>query len=244
MRNGWKKLRDWAYAGYVWTAFLLILSIVNGLVVLLRNPTTGRRVVQLGARSLLRLAGVPTRVTGLEHLPQGAHVLIVNHNSFVDPIALFALLPCKPGYAFAVRQQVPAQRLLCPLLRAIGSTVLDRPGERRRVSNVELMADVLRRGERLIVFPEGRFGPEEGLGRFHSGAFRAAMQAQVPIVVAGLRGTREALPPGTWRPRHSVIALEIGPTLAPLGGDNGAIPNLVQRAQEAMLPLTGLGELP
>jgi 1-acyl-sn-glycerol-3-phosphate acyltransferase len=172
------------------------------------------------------------------------HVLVVNHASFLDAIALSALLPAKPGYAFVARQEFPVQRPLCPLVRGVGTVMLQRPGMKHRRSSVELLIAALQRGESLVVFPEGGFGPEPGLKAFHSGAFAAAANASVPVVVAGLRGARAALRPGTWLPRRVGITLEIGPTLTPDGSDRIAIAQLKAAARAAMLTLCGETDAP
>jgi 1-acyl-sn-glycerol-3-phosphate acyltransferase len=91
----------------------------------------------------------------------------------------------------------------------------------------------------VLVFPEGTFNREPGILPFHSGAFVAAATAGVPVVVAGLRGTREALRAGTWRPRRSHINLEVGPVLVPSGSDWSATVRLRDRAREAMASLAG-----
>jgi 1-acyl-sn-glycerol-3-phosphate acyltransferase len=90
-----------------------------------------------------------------------------------------------------------------------------------------------------VIFPEGRFVPEEGLGHFHSGAFVAAASEKVPIVIAGLHGARTALRLGSWLPRRAAIELRIGAVLMPDGKDAVSLSRLSEEAREAMLPLTG-----
>jgi 1-acyl-sn-glycerol-3-phosphate acyltransferase len=182
---------------------------------------------------------MPPAAQGLAHLPGSPHVLLVNHGSFPDAIALTALLPAYPGYAYTTRQQFRMQRLLCPFLRSLGTLVMLPCEARHGKSNVDRMVAALRRGESLVIFPEGAFRTDPGLMRFHSGAFVAAANADVPIVVAGLHGTRTALPLGTWLPRRSAISLEIGPALMPHGSDPDAIAQSSDAARKAMASLTG-----
>jgi 1-acyl-sn-glycerol-3-phosphate acyltransferase len=67
----------------------------------------------------------------------------------------------------------------------------------------------------------------------------AAATAGVPVVVAGLRGTREALRAGTWRPRISTISFEVGPVLDAAGSDWNATVRLRDRARDAMASIAG-----
>jgi len=234
------KIAAWVYGGYVWMIFAVLLLCCGGLAMLLRGPSAARRTVRFGARVVLRLAGMQHSAKGLDRLPAGPHVLLVNHASFLDAVALMALLPAPPGYAFAVRQEFPIQRLLCPMLKRLGTVVLVHPhSSTRRTKNVALMTAALRRGQNLVVFPEGGFVRAPGLKPFHSGAFMAAANANVPIVVAGLRGTRAALPPRTWLPRRVPVTLEIGPVFTTYGKDSAAIAQLCATARKAMAPLSG-----
>ncbi|HJU71267.1 MAG TPA: lysophospholipid acyltransferase family protein [Paucimonas sp.] len=234
-----RRFAEWVYGCYAWGVFILLVLSCGGLVMLLRTPSRGRPVVRFAARMSFRLARMPVSVTGLDHLPAEPHILLVNHTSFLDAIALTALLPPRPGYAFIARQQFASQRIFCPLLRALGTVILKRAGSSHGTSNIDRMIAAVLRGENLVVFPEGGITSEAGLKPFHSGVFVAAANAQVPIVVAGLRGARTALRLGTWLPRHSAIHLEIGPTLIPAGKDPSALLQLRTEAHRAMEPLSG-----
>lgn len=234
-----QQIGAWAYGCYVWSVFALVVLFCGGVVMLLRRPPQGRRIARLGTRALFRLARVRLSVKRLDSLPARPHVLLVNHTSFLDAIVLAALLPSRPGYAFTARQEFPIQRLLCPLLRGLGTLVMARSDIRHGTTNVDLMTAALRRGESLVVFPEGAFSREPGLKPFHSGAFVAGANANVPIVVAGLRGTRTALRPGTWLPRRVAITLEVGPVFIPYRNDRAALAQLSATARKAMVSLSG-----
>lgn len=229
------RMRAWLYGVYAWFLFVPICLFASGLVLLLRKPTYGRPVARFACRLLFRLAGMPLTAIGLDRLPARSHVLLVNHTSFLDALVLLALLPCNPGYAFVVRQEFDSQRLLCPVLRALGTLVLGPPGTGR---GTRAMSAALRRGARLIVFPEAGFRPEPGLRPFHSGALVAASLAQVPIVIAGLRGGRRALPSRTWLPRRTAIEVEIGAVLQPAEIDSG-IPAQLAQARHGVALLSG-----
>lgn len=235
-----RQIAAWLYGCYAWSSFLFILLLFGGLCIILRKPRWARPVARCGARLLFFLVGMPVTVKGLDKLPAHTHVLLLNHSSFVDGLALTALLPAAPGYAFIVRQEFKIQVLLWPLLKSMGTVVLDRPAQKKSgKSNVEMLTIALRRGNNLLIFPEGGFIPEPGLQAFHSGAFVAAAYAQVPLVVAGLQGARTALRPGTWLPRRARISLEIGPVLLPTCADQLAIAEIMETAHKAMVPLSG-----
>lgn len=230
------RIAGWLYSAYAWSLVALLLPLFGAVIVALRRPALARPVARTGARLLFRLAGMPTAAHGLQHLPAAPHILLVNHASFVDGIALIALLPPTPGYAFVVRQQFPVQRLLCPLLRALDTVVLLPAGSGSHAGNAALIARALKKHGNLVIFPEAGFVPQPGLRRFHSGAFVAGKRTGAPLVPAGLRGAREALRPRRWLLRRTGIALDIGVALDAQDGD---IATLMTAARSALLTLSG-----
>jgi 1-acyl-sn-glycerol-3-phosphate acyltransferase len=225
----------WAYGCYAWSVFAAVLLCFGSLILLTRRPSSARRIAKVGARLLFGLSAMPLRASGLDRLPQSPHVLLVNHASFLDGLALTALLP--PSYAFAVRQEFKAQRLLCPLLHRLGTVVMTDPEPGRRPRNVDRLTVALRRGQNLVVFPEGGFDSRSGLKPFHSGAFAAAAQAKAALAVAGLRGTRQAMHLHSWLPRRTRITLLVGPALAAHANEKASIPELRAAASRAMSAL-------
>ena len=83
------------------------------------------------------------------------------------------------------------------------------------------MEELLRKGESVFIFPEGTFGPEEGIRPFQLGAFKAAVAAGVPIVPVSLAGTRKFLRDGTLLPRPTNITITLSPPIYPR--NNGAV---------------------
>jgi 1-acyl-sn-glycerol-3-phosphate acyltransferase len=229
------------YGIYGWLVFGALLLVFFLLATPLRHPAWARRLARVIARTMFGLMGMPLSAHGLQQLPAQPHVLLINHSSFLDAIALIALLPANPGYSLAARQEFPAQRLLCPLLNSVHTLVLQPPGARRGI-NIALMKEALERGENLAVFPEGRFTRAPGLRAFHSGVFLAATLARVPVAVAGLHGTRAALPLGTWLVRRAAVELKVGSVFAPGTSDAPSRRRLCAKARAAMLRLCGEGE--
>lgn len=238
----YRQIASWLYGAYTWALFIVILVICGGIIAILHRPATGRRVARAGARLLLRLTAMPVTVHGLKRLPRQPHILVVNHSSFLDGIVLTALLPAAPGYAFVVRQQFNRQHWFCSLLHGLGTVVLNRDNAQAHAgTNIDKLVSALEHEENLLLFPEGGYGPESGLRDFHSGAFVAAAKAKVPVVIAALSGTREALRSRTWLPRRVPMTLEIGATVSPNTIEPDNIANLTVQARDAMLKLLSAG---
>lgn len=232
-----KAALELSYACYAWSMFAACVAVFGATAMLLHHPARAQRVLKTGARLLCRLCGVELSIEGLHRLPQQAHVLILNHTSFMDPVALIALLPARPGYRFAARQQFRRQSLLYPLLKSVGTIILKRPDQHHRLPNVALLTQALQTGNNLVIFPEGGFRTEPGLRPFHSGAFVAAQQEKAPIVVAAIDGAAQVLRPGSWRPHRKRIRVAIGPVICSSGAKPESIDCLMKVSRAAMLTL-------
>lgn len=71
----------------------------------------------------------------------------------------------------------------------------------RSVADAERVTATLRGGASLFSFPERTFLQAPGLLPFKLGAFKAAVEAQCPVLPVAIRGTREILPADSWLPR-------------------------------------------
>jgi 1-acyl-sn-glycerol-3-phosphate acyltransferase len=226
------------YATYAWLLFIAILLATSISILCMPDLASRRSIARHAARFLCTLTGIHLSAHGLETLPARPHVLVVNHTSFLDGIILTALLPCFPGYSFAVRREFRQQSILCPLLRSLDALVYTSDGSSHH-ANVARTTERLQNGDRLVIFPEGRICPQPGLLPFHTGPFAAAAQAGVPVVTAALIGTRQALRLKSWMLHRVPIALEIGATLYPKSANTQDILTLSTKARQVMLPLAG-----
>ena len=130
------------------------------------------------------------RASGVERLPKGGFVLSANHISNFDPWAL--------GYPLFPRRQLRFMGkvelfnpVLGPILRAGGAFPVRR-GE-RDAEAIDTAVALAQAGEVVAIFPEGT-RRVKGLvkkreARPHTGAARVALEAEVPLVPAGIAGT-------------------------------------------------------
>lgn len=223
------------YAIYAVTVFLAIALVVLALLLVLPGLDRRRRTARAGARLALRVMGMPVRVLHPERLPEGPCVVVANHASYLDGVVLFAALP--PRFAFVIKREMDAVPLANLLLRRIGAEFVERGRTERGARDVRRLMKAARVGASVVFFPEGTFGREPGLLRFHAGAFVFAMRARLPVAPVALRGTRRALPPQTPLPWPTRIEIEFLPPLAAPEGleDDAASRSLRDAARAAIL---------
>jgi len=201
------------YGLYGWLLFALLAPPTWVLTALAPHPAAAWRVNRVAARIILSLAGIPLTVRGIEHLPRAPGVLVANHASYLDGIALFAALPTH--FSFVAKREFLDQPVARIYLRGLGAQFVERFDARQSVEDASRMANVVIAGTSMAFFPEGTFRRMPGLGSFRLGAFAAAVAAQVAVLPVAIRGTRALLREGQWLPRRGPIAVTIGSPVFP-----------------------------
>ncbi|MDJ0806644.1 MAG: AMP-binding protein [Gammaproteobacteria bacterium] len=214
LRNA-RRLNETLYAGWAWCVFGLLVPPVWLSVVALPRLTWRWRAIRLAIRILRRLIGVELAVRGIQQLPPKDQpwVLTANHSSYLDALVLIDALPSDPVYA--AKQELEEGFFARVFLQRLQTLFVERFDTRRSAVGAEAFAPRLRAGQSLVFFPEGTFQREPGLLPFRSGAFLAATEAAVPVVPVIIKGTRELLPAGTWKPRRVRLEAIIKQPLLP-----------------------------
>jgi 1-acyl-sn-glycerol-3-phosphate acyltransferase len=191
------------------------------------------RMSRLGARALLRLAGCRVSAEGLALADRpGPLLLASNHASYVDVIALAALLPRE--FAFVAKQELLSSTVMGTLVRRAGHLTVERFDVTQSVADAGKVARALEEGRSVLVFPEGTFVRAAGLRPFRLGAFKTAVETGTPIVPVALRGTRAVLRGDDRLPRPGPIHLWVGEPIAPEGDGWRAVVALRDRVAEAI----------
>jgi 1-acyl-sn-glycerol-3-phosphate acyltransferase len=208
---------------------------------LLADPGRAWRYSRGVARAFFRLAGMPVAARGLENLPSGACIMVVNHMSYLDGAAIVAALP-EPR-TFVAKRELLEHWVPRIYLKAIGTVFVDRRDAQRGLDDARQFAEAARAGQTLIVFVEGTFRRMPGLLPFRMGAFVIAAQSGVPVVPVAIRGTRSALRDGQWLFRRSRISIAIAAPVAPQGSDWTDALQLRDAARADILRLVGEPDL-
>ncbi len=225
---------DWAYALWVLLMFALLFPLSWVLIAITPGLQVRRRLARRLARNLAFLTGTLPRVQGLERLAGDTpKVLTLNHQSYLDAFILTAALP--PNVAFVAKKELQGNFFSRILLQRVGSVFVERFDAGQGVEETRKVADAVRAGDSVAIFPEGTFTRAPGLLPFRMGAFVVAAQAGAPLVPIALRGTRSKLRDGEWFPRRGRIEMEILPPLQPDGVDWGAAVRLREAARAAIL---------
>jgi glycerol-3-phosphate dehydrogenase (NAD(P)+) len=145
---------------------------------------------------------------GREHLPaDGPVILAANHRSFLDPFVI-ATMSRRPLY-YVAKKEIFANRVLAWFLTSLGAFPIDRGN-----ADEDAMAtarEILRRGDSVLIFPEGTRIRPGGLGTPRRGVGRLALETGAPVVPVAVIGT-EAVRKG-WRIRPHKVRIRAGAPL-------------------------------
>lgn len=171
----------------VWRLGRALVHIIAGLLtILLRFPRLNEEQrairVQVWSRGMLACLGIRLEVQGDATLP-GPLLLVANHISWLDITSLHAARFCR----FVSKADVQAWPLIGALASGVGTLFIQRESRRDAMRVVHHMADSLRAGDVLAVFPEGTTGEGIELLPFHANLLQAAIAAGSPVQPVALQ---------------------------------------------------------
>jgi 1-acyl-sn-glycerol-3-phosphate acyltransferase len=164
----------------LWTLLVFPSSLIVTLVT--RSHRTGHRLhARFWGRMILWSCGVHLRVHGLDHLrPDGAYVLVINHNCRLAGYAVAAGIPLQWRAVLSVRlRKIPVFAWIALLA---GHIFIDTRRTPKAIATLNTATEKIRGGISVLIFPEGAHHSGRELLPFRSGGFHLAVHAGVPIV--------------------------------------------------------------
>ncbi len=149
-------------------------------------------------------------VSGREHIPEtGAVLLIANHTSYADPPIIGAACP-RP-----VNFMAKAELFRVPMLSAFISRTHAFPVKREAADRHALRhgLHLLKNGQVLLVFPEGKRSSDGRLMPFEAGAAFLALAGDSQVVPVGIDGADRLLPRGKPVLLPAKLRIRFGPPI-------------------------------
>jgi 1-acyl-sn-glycerol-3-phosphate acyltransferase len=168
----------------------LVRTVAHGLhgvaIVLWRFPSMDQAArhqrIQWWAQGMLRHLGMVLEVQGDFH--PGAKLIVINHVSWLDIMAVHAVCPEARFVSKADVRQWPVVR---HLVDAADTLYIERERRRDALRVVQQMSQALSEGHTVAVFPEGTTGIGRELLPFHANLLQAAITSEVHVQPVVLR---------------------------------------------------------
>lgn len=156
----------------------------------------------------------------------GGAIVCSNHQSYFDPVLVG--LSCDRPLNYVARRTLFRFAPFRWLINWYGAIPIEREG--LGIGGLKEMLRRLKRGELVLMFPEGTRTRDGEVGSLHPGICAVARRAKVPIVPVGLDGAYQSWPRHEPRPKLETIHLQIGDPIQPAEvralGDDGLIAEL------------------
>ncbi len=148
---------------------------------------------------------------GAENFPtEGGALVCGNHQSYFDPILI--------GISFRDRLNFLARKTLFDkfpfgtLIGYLDAIPIDREG--MSLGGLKESLKRLRRGEMLMVFPEGTRSENGEVGQFKPGFVVLARRGKAPILPVAIDGAYDAWPRDKKLPRFTKVCTVFGPQIS------------------------------
>jgi 1-acyl-sn-glycerol-3-phosphate acyltransferase len=154
-------------------------------------------------------------VRGLESFPKRNFILVSNHQSYLDIIiSSYLCVPRKFHFIGQIDGWKGISKFFIKFLYFLSGVIpLDRTKEESREKVVEKAIEILKRGDTLVIYPEGRRSTNGEMQEGKLGAAKIFLKTGVPILPVGFKGTFELLPPKGKLKIKRIIKINVGSPL-------------------------------
>lgn len=133
-------------------------------------------------------------IEGEEHILNQEALYVCNHMSAFDPLAILSIFD-KP-ISVVAKKEAKTMPIIGKCLQCIDGMFMDRKDLKQSIGIINKVSDDLSNGTKSwLIFPEGtrRKDLQHHILDFHSGTFKAAINAGAPIVPIAIYGTTRVL---------------------------------------------------
>lgn len=138
--------------------------------------------VQAWSLQFLALWGVHLHVLG-QPVSSGPALIVSNHISWLDILVIHAARYCR----FVSKSDIRGWPLIGTLATGAGTLYIERANRKDALRMVRDMAEAMREGDVVAVFPEGTTSDGRELLPFHANLIQSAIAAEVPVQPMSLK---------------------------------------------------------
>lgn len=218
---------------------MLVLTIVTALVAIIFASLFGDEFwgwwpARIWGWLFCRVFLLPVHVEGNEYLdPKQAYIFVPNHQSMFDIFLLLGFLGHK--FKWVMKKELAKVPLVGFACKCCGFIYINRTGKSSIAESMNKADDTLRQHKSLAIFAEGTRTRTGRLGTFKRGAFKLAVEQNLPIVPISLNGCYEAMPKGRYLVKRHPLKLIVHQPIVPDLNDPNAMETLREATRQAIL---------
>jgi 1-acyl-sn-glycerol-3-phosphate acyltransferase len=227
-----------AIKGSSYTLWMCALATTR--VALGSDETLVVRMTKQWAVGMCRRLNIEVKSVGVDHVDWSQpHVVMANHQSYLDVLALYRALP-KP-FGMIAKRELFVVPFFGFVMKSLGCVSIDRRRGAASHRSLHEAATRVRGGSSIVVFPEGTRSLGDRVKQFKNGPFHLVQAARAPIIPIGIRGSADLMSRRSVGIRSGVINVRIGSPIA-VAGDGGVRERtaLASSVRRAIAELAGL----
>jgi len=236
-----KKILFWPYQLYVWLIFLplvalltLLFSTLTVIFAALVNPNWASKVFAVTwARLCAFFTPIRVTVEGAENARRDrSYIVASNHQSQFDILVIYGWLKLDLKWVIKMElRKMPAIGIGC---EKAGHIFVERRNPKQASKAIRDALGRLGSGIGILFFAEGTRSLDGKLLRFKKGAFRTAIDQQLPLLPVTLPDTREVLPAKSLRLFPGSVRMVIHPAIETRGMTVEQTGALMKEAQDVI----------
>lgn len=171
------------------------------------------RAISWGKAIMKATPGWHARIAGKENIPTDRpYVIIANHESMTDIFAIYLL---EVQFRWLSKQEVFKVPLVGQCMRICGYIGISRGQKNSHKEALDKSAETLKKGISMLFFPEGTRSLDGKPKKFKIGAFKLAIENDVPILPVVLINAGKLLKKGSLVPNPANLVIQVLPTVYP-----------------------------
>ncbi|WP_437186270.1 lysophospholipid acyltransferase family protein [Planctomicrobium sp. SH668] len=151
------------------------------------------------------------RIRGKEKLPDGGALLLINHQSFIDP--LVTAVGLRRPVSYLARHNLFHVPVIGAILR--NTYVMPIRRDSAATESIRLAVERIQQGYYVGIFPEGTRSRNGELQKLKPGFLAIVRRTKVPVVPVGIAGAGNAFPRGALWFRMRQVRVVIGEVITP-----------------------------
>jgi len=167
---------------YLFTGIIVVIGI---LLAYLRLKGAVRFIMLIWARSVFLIIGKRLHIEGQENIKKaGKYILVANHSSLFDIMAIIAFLPGVSWFGHARLLNIPVFRQILKMTDYV-------PMKRASIKNTKEMIDRLiekSKGHTIAIFPEGTRTQDGKVNEFYRGFIHVLRASEINVLPVTLNG--------------------------------------------------------
>jgi len=237
-----KKILYLLYQPYKWLVYIPffgISTIIFGAIAATLAFLINARVASYIGGAIwarLNIWMVPTFVTvsGRENIDiKQSYVVIANHQSAFDIFVLYGFLDIDFKWVMKHElRKLPGIGIGC---EKVGHIFIDRSNHESALKMLSMAKEKIVNGTSIIFFPEGTRSSDGIIRNFKKGAFKMALDLDLPILPVTIIGTKEILPNKTLNLFPGKVLMKIHEPISVKDYSDENINELIKKAREIMV---------